>query len=248
MKTLHDHFLASNDGSTYKWIHYFPIYESIFSKFKEKKIKILEIGVLKGGSLKLWKDYFGESATVYGIDINPDSKQYESEGIEIFIGDQSDKDFLSRVVQQTGGFDIVIDDGAHTNFTVMNSFEALYEHTYSYYIVEDVHALYWSNGLYSLGRDVSMALSEKNLKSLVKVAEIIKYFILSERNFTKFLKKKVDSITTDWQGKTKHSQKKLNKLNSQKSIFSRTTNGIMVYDSLVIFEKHMQESKVAEIR
>lgn len=69
-----------------KWLHYFEIYERLFSKYRGKKIKMLEIGVFKGGSLQMWKDYFGKDATIVGVDINPECKSFEEDGIHVEIG------------------------------------------------------------------------------------------------------------------------------------------------------------------
>ena len=91
MKSIQKLFQESSGKVIYKWHHYLPIYESLFKKYSGKKIKVLEIGVLRGGSLKLWKEYFGADAQSYGIDIDPTAKQYEADGIKIFIGDQGDK-------------------------------------------------------------------------------------------------------------------------------------------------------------
>ena len=81
----------------WRWNHYFDIYERHFNKFRNKEIVVLEIGVAHGGSLQMWKEYFGDKAKIYGIDINPKCKEFEEENIEIFIGSQSDKKFLQKV-------------------------------------------------------------------------------------------------------------------------------------------------------
>ena len=76
-----------------KYKNYFPIYEKLFDKYRDKKITFVEIGVLSGGSLKMWKKYFGEGSRIIGIDLNPKAKNFENDEIEIFIGSQSDESF-----------------------------------------------------------------------------------------------------------------------------------------------------------
>ena len=44
-----------------KYKNYFPVYEKLFSKYREKKITFVEIGVLSGGSLFMWRNYFGKN-------------------------------------------------------------------------------------------------------------------------------------------------------------------------------------------
>ena len=54
---------------------YFQVYEDIFSKYVDKKITFVEVGVLHGGSLSMWKEYFGKKARIIGIDLNPKAKE-----------------------------------------------------------------------------------------------------------------------------------------------------------------------------
>ena len=58
-----------------------------------KKITFVEIGIGNGGSLFMWKKFFGKKARIIGIELNPDAKKLEKFGFEIFIGDQSDPFF-----------------------------------------------------------------------------------------------------------------------------------------------------------
>ena len=80
-------FLKSKDFSI-KLEKYFDVYEEYFSTFKGKNITFVEIGVFNGGSLKIWKDYFGPKSRIIGIDINPECKKFAKDGIEIHIGNQ----------------------------------------------------------------------------------------------------------------------------------------------------------------
>jgi len=99
-----------------KYKNYFPVYEKLFSKYREKKITFVEIGVLSGGSLFMWRNYFGKNARIIGIELNPEAKKFEKDGFEIFIGNQSDENFWENFFKKVGNVDIVLDDGGHTNF------------------------------------------------------------------------------------------------------------------------------------
>jgi hypothetical protein len=253
MKTVKDLFLGSSGKVIYKWHHYLPIYESLFNKFVGKKVKVLEIGVLRGGSLKLWREYFGPQAEIYGIDIDPNVKQYESEGIKIYVGDQGDQNFLKKLSDEAGGFDIVIDDGGHTNYLVRNSFEALYPSTRHLYVVEDTHALYWWGGIYSLIRDIQFTVwAKKGLVPTVKIiSDILCRFLTGNLSFMSLVKKKQDALTTEWHGNWKrHSTESSNERRGTTKVseFAATTSGIRVYDSVVVFEKEPQQARIADIR
>jgi hypothetical protein len=64
-------FFAHQGRIIHKWIHYLDIYEHHFAAYRTTPVKFLEIGVFKGGSLELWRNYFGMNATIFGIDIDP---------------------------------------------------------------------------------------------------------------------------------------------------------------------------------
>jgi 23S rRNA U2552 (ribose-2'-O)-methylase RlmE/FtsJ len=145
MNDLQQYFENNNGRLIHKWLHYFEVYERYLSRFRGKNIKILEIGVSQGGSLQMWRNYFGPEAKIFGIDINPECKSLEEHNIEIFIGSQSDRKFLDKVRNQIGPVDILIDDGGHTMNQQIVSFEELFSLVKEdgVYICEDCHTSYW---------------------------------------------------------------------------------------------------------
>ena len=140
-------YFENNTGKKItKWKHYFPVYEKHFGLIRNKPIKILEIGVLNGGSLEMWRYYFPE-ATIVGIDIDPKCKQHEQEGINIRVGDQTDEKFLQSLIDEFGDFDLIIDDGSHHVNHVNKTFQFLFSKLANdgIYFIEDTHAAYWSS-------------------------------------------------------------------------------------------------------
>lgn len=129
----------------HKWAHYFEIYEKYFSKFKNKDIKILEIGVAGGGSLQMWKNYFGKNSEIVGIDIDERCLQYADENIRIELLNQNNKNDIDNLIQRYGNFDLIIDDGSHVNSHVINSFVWLFStlNDGGVYFIEDTHTSYW---------------------------------------------------------------------------------------------------------
>ena len=127
-----------------KWWHYFEVYHTFFQKYINRDVKILEIGVYKGGSLQMWKDYFGEKAVVIGVDIDTDCKKFEEKNIHICIGSQADRDFLVKVSEQWGPFDIVLDDGSHEVAHQILTFETLFPllNEDGVFLCEDCHSSY----------------------------------------------------------------------------------------------------------
>ena len=135
--------------SSMKYSHYFHVYEMLFAKYKNKKIKFVEIGVLDGGSLFMWRDYLGKDAEIIGIDLNPDAKKWEKNGFKIFIGDQSSKKFWIDFYKKVGNIDVLLDDGGHTSkqqiITLNSSINNINDD--GLIVVEDTH----SNYMFSYG-------------------------------------------------------------------------------------------------
>jgi hypothetical protein len=109
----------------WKWQHYLPVYERHFEKFRGREVHVVEIGVYSGGSLDMWKEYFGPKAHIYGVDIGPECKAYEGPGVDIFIGDQAEPEFWRQFLGSVPQVDIVIDDGGHQAFQQIATLEAL---------------------------------------------------------------------------------------------------------------------------
>ena len=148
MSHLYNYFLNNTKKIIHKCDHYFPIYERHFSKFKNTPIKFLEIGVFKGGSLQMWKDYFGPESTIIGVDIDPACKAHEdlSNNIHVRIGDQKDPALLQSILNEFGSPDIVLDDGGHQMVDIISTFKYLHPklHNTALYMVEDLCTAYWS--------------------------------------------------------------------------------------------------------
>ncbi len=139
-------YFENNTGSLmHKWMHYFDAYDRHFSRFRGTDVHILEIGVSHGGSLEMWKEYFGPKARIFGADINPQCKKLEAENVKIFIGDQGDRKFLRRLASEIPRIDILIDDGGHSMRQQIATFEELYKKVseQGVYLCEDTHTSYW---------------------------------------------------------------------------------------------------------
>jgi hypothetical protein len=112
----------------WKWAHYFDIYHRHFSKFVGREAHVLEIGIFSGGSLEMWRNYFGPKSHLYGVDIVEDCKVYENEYTTIFIGDQADRSFWKDFKQRVPHLDILIDDGGHTTEQQIVTLEEMLPH------------------------------------------------------------------------------------------------------------------------
>jgi hypothetical protein len=107
----------------------------------------LEIGVSHGGSLQLWRKFFGPDATIVGIDVDPRCAAFDDDVATVRIGSQNDTDFLTSIVAEIGGVDVVVDDGSHVARDQRAAFATLFPLLSSggVYVVEDLHTSYWAN-------------------------------------------------------------------------------------------------------
>lgn len=136
------------DGVKYlstKYDTYFPVYEKTLSKYIGEPITLVEVGVFNGGSLFMWREFFGPKARIIGIDLNPDAREWEKYGFEIYIGDQSSETFWRDLFQKIGKVDVLIDDGGHTNRQqIVTSHYAIQNiNDGGLLLVEDVHTNYF---------------------------------------------------------------------------------------------------------
>jgi len=83
-----------------KHTNYFEVYDKLMNKFVGEPITFVEIGILDGGSLFMWQDFFGKNARIIGVDLNPEATKWREHGFEIFIGDQSDSNFGQNFSQR----------------------------------------------------------------------------------------------------------------------------------------------------
>ncbi len=133
--------------SSIKYTTYFPVYDRLFARFVGKGITFVEIGVLNGGSLFMWRDYLGADARIIGIDMNPQARKWEEHGFEIFIGDQSSPAFWSETLAKIGEIDVLLDDGGHTYYQQIATVECVVPSIRDggLLVVEDTHTSYLSS-------------------------------------------------------------------------------------------------------
>ena len=201
---LHRYYLENGGKPVDKWIHYFDVYERHFERFRGNRPTVLEIGVFGGGSLAMWKAYFGPGSRIVGLDIEPKCKAHEEEDIEIFIGSQDDPAVLGAILEKYGPPDIVIDDGSHRMEHMTATFDLLYDRISpnGVYLVEDAHTCYWDEFNGGLHREGSFIERAKSL---------------------------VDSLNAC------HSRGQM-----PVNDFTRSTDSIAFYDSVVVFERKPQ--------
>lgn len=163
LKTQTYKFFKRSKYFSSKHKNYFEIYDNLFSKYRNKKIIFVEIGIFSGGSLFMWQKFFGKKAKIIGIEFNPLAKRFEKYGFNIEIGDQSSDDFWKKFYSKYGKVDIVLDDGGHTNYQQIITANHCIPNIKNggMHIVEDVHTSYMKKKWYNPSRYSFINYSKK---------------------------------------------------------------------------------------
>ena len=135
--------LGKKGGKENSGHDYLRMYSKFLEPRRDSARKVLEIGVQKGNSIRMWQEYF-PFATIFGLDINPNALRTSGPRIEIRLVDQSDAAALSAFAAAEGPFDVIIEDGSHIWSHQITSLQTLLPHVTpgGVYVVEDLHTSY----------------------------------------------------------------------------------------------------------
>lgn len=130
---------------------YMDVYDPVLEPWVNKEIQLLEIGILQGGSLLLWQDYFLKGK-ITGVDLKLPDGFPPQERIQMFTGSQDDTRFLTEVAIKSApeGFDIIIDDASHVGSLTKTTFWHLFDNHLKpggMYVIEDWGTGYWDEWL-----------------------------------------------------------------------------------------------------
>lgn len=120
--------------------HYEPFLEPV----RDEPIRLLELGVKHGASLRMWKTYF-PFARIVGVDRDDAAVWAAEPRIQVVIGDQADPATIGRAVEVAGGdFHVICDDGGHHARDQLGALELLWPHLVpgGVYLIDDVHTSY----------------------------------------------------------------------------------------------------------
>ena len=147
MISLRDLYLQHTGKVSDKWSLYLRVYDEIFSRWRDERCRLLEIGVQNGGSLEIWAEYFKNAACIVGCDIDPRcvALEFDDSRIHLVVGDASSVGTIGEIAAISDEFDLIIDDGSHRPQDVISSFLRLFPHLSvgGLYIAEDLHCDYF---------------------------------------------------------------------------------------------------------
>lgn len=155
MTSLDELAIAFGTDKSSRVHHFTKHYEVYFELLRDLPLKVLEVGVQSGASLRMWKQYFPK-AQIYGVDFY-DLGVMDEDRIKIFRGESSDPKVLEEALLQ-GPFDIIIDDASHQNEPTLKCFEYLFPRMKpgGVYVIEDTTCMYWG-ATHNVGENTVMA-------------------------------------------------------------------------------------------
>lgn len=186
----------------WKWTHYPEIYHRHFQKFVGTDVHVMEIGIFSGGSLDMWRHYFGPRCRVIGVDIEPACRVYRSPGVDVMIGDQSDRRFWAKVRTEHPRVDILIDDGGHHPEHQIITFEEMLPHLSpgGVYLCEDVHGApnYFSSYLAGLSGRLNSG-SVQTIAGAVDSVHLYPFVAVIEKRVSERPPLRSEKRGTEWQ-------------------------------------------------
>lgn len=136
-------------------VSYLRNYEENFRDLVDRDVRLLELGVRRGGSLLMWRDYLRRGLIV-GLDIMPSPVGDEGGRVRTYRGAQQDTELLDRIARENApaGFDVIIDDCSHVGVISRVSFWHLFDNhlkSGGLYVVEDWGTGYWDDWVDGVG-------------------------------------------------------------------------------------------------
>lgn len=126
---------------------YLRNYERHFGDLFDQPMRLLELGVQRGGSMLLWRDLLPK-AQIAGLDLNKIDVADDSGRIHVYQGFQQDPAVLDRIAAEMApdGFDVIIDDASHVGEYTEASFWYLFPRYLKpggLYVLDDWACAYW---------------------------------------------------------------------------------------------------------
>jgi hypothetical protein len=146
-KTLRQLYSEHQGKVSDKWTSYLDEYDRILTEYRDRPVRLLEIGVQNGGSLEIWSRYFPKARRIVGCDLDPAcaSLTFDDPRIALVIGDANSDAVQQSILGHESAFEIIIDDGSHHARDIVDGFARYFPHlTFGgVYIAEDLHCSYW---------------------------------------------------------------------------------------------------------
>jgi predicted O-methyltransferase YrrM len=154
--------------------NYLTLYDQVLAPLRQSPARLLEIGVLGGASLRMWRDYFPRGRIV-GLDRDRAALAHAGERIEVHQADQSDALALAALVGSLEPFDVMVDDGSHIWSHQIETLRVLLPllKPGGIYILEDLHTSYgpWAPKYAGAGGETAASYCQRLAEQVLASAE-----------------------------------------------------------------------------
>jgi predicted O-methyltransferase YrrM len=147
LATLDDLALKHHTDKSSAHHDYCRTYARYFERLRFLPVRLLELGVYYGASLRMWSDYF-QQGTITGVDLD-DQMRFIAPTLEsrvtLIEGDCTKVEVL-KFLRSRGPFDIIIDDASHNSWSQAFTMRTLLEAVApgGFYVIEDTACAYWA--------------------------------------------------------------------------------------------------------
>lgn len=120
--------------------NYSRYYTRHLSHLRHEPIRLVELGIWQGASLRTWAEWFDHpDRQIIGVDINQEFQGDKPECVEIFWADQASPP-LATAIADRGNIDIIIDDASHDSWRTIDSFKVWWPQLKpdGLYVIEDL--------------------------------------------------------------------------------------------------------------
>lgn len=158
---------------------YLKKYEMFLSTWRNRKFNLIELGVLKGASIRMWGEYFA-NAQVYGVDIDQACRQYEGDNRHVIIKDLGDEKSIESLKELKP--DIIVDDASHIWSHQVKALILLWDclpHG-GVYILEDIGTAF--EGFKGLGYDDAVVSGYDFCSAIAEVATGYEHLRLTDKS------------------------------------------------------------------
>ena len=146
-KTLEQLYADHHGKVSDRWSLYLSEYDRLFSAYRDRPIRMLEIGIQNGGSLEIWSKFFPNAERIVGCDINPACAmlRFEDSRVAVVVGDANTEENKQKILSHSSNFDLIIDDGSHQSHDIVRLFAHYFAHLNDggIFVAEDLHCSYW---------------------------------------------------------------------------------------------------------
>ncbi len=145
--TLYSLHAAHRDFVSDKWTGNLIHYERLLKDFRDRDVRLLEIGVQNGGSLQIWPKYFENGRKFIGCDIDPGcgALEFDDPRISVIVNDAGAPIAKTEAMRLCGQFDLIIDDGSHQSSDIIRAFLSFFPTLAQdgLFVVEDMSCSFW---------------------------------------------------------------------------------------------------------